>query len=71
MIVYLATGLSPPKSVFHMFENWLHILDGNMKKITMTGVTVLCWIIWRCQNDIIFNKIKYSLFMQATFKRTY
>jgi hypothetical protein len=32
MIVYLATGLSPPKSVFHMFENWLHILDGNMKK---------------------------------------
>jgi hypothetical protein len=37
MIVYLATGLSPPKSVSHIFGNWLYILDDNMKKETMLG----------------------------------
>jgi hypothetical protein len=68
MIAYLATGLSPPKSVSHMFGNWLYILDDNMKKITMTGVAALCWVIWRYRNDIIFNKIKYSSFMQATLR---
>jgi hypothetical protein len=62
-IVYLATGLSPPKTVSHMFGNWLHFLDYNMKKITMTGVAALCWAIWRCRNDIIFNNTKYSSFM--------
>jgi hypothetical protein len=70
-IVYLATGLSPPKSVSHMFGNWLHILDDNMKKITMAGVAALCWAIWRCRNGIIFNKTKYSSFMQVTFRGTY
>jgi hypothetical protein len=31
-------------------------------------VTALCWTIWRYRNDIIFNNIKYFLFMQATFR---
>jgi hypothetical protein len=70
-IVYLATSLSPSKSISHMFGNWLHILDDKMKKITMAGVAALCWAIWRCRNDIIFNKSKYSSFMQATFRGTY
>jgi hypothetical protein len=68
---YVTTGLSPSKSVSHMFGNWLHILDDNIKKITMVGVAALCWAIWRCRNDIIFNKIKYYSFMQATFRRIY
>jgi hypothetical protein len=55
-IIYLATDLSPSKSVSHMFENWLHMIDDKMKKITMMGAAVLCWVIWRCWNGIIFNK---------------
>jgi hypothetical protein len=51
-----------------MLGNWLHILDDKVKKITMEGVAVLCWAIWKCRNDIIFNKIKYSSFLQATFR---
>jgi hypothetical protein len=71
MIVYLATGLTPPNSVSYMFRNWLHFLDDKMKKITMAGVAALCWAIWRCRNDIIFNNTKYSSFMQATFMKNY
>jgi hypothetical protein len=36
-IVYLATGLTPSKSVSHIFGNWLHFLDDKMKRITMAG----------------------------------
>jgi hypothetical protein len=71
MIIYLAIGLPPPKSVSHMFGNWLHNQDDKMKKITKTRVATLCSAIWRCRNDIIFNKIKYSSFMQSTFRGTY
>jgi hypothetical protein len=42
-IAYLAIGLSPPKSVSHMFDKWLHNLDDKMKRIIMAGVTALCW----------------------------
>jgi hypothetical protein len=66
-IIYLATGLSPPRSISHMFGNWLHILDDKIKKITMAGCR-LCWAIWRCMNDIIFNKIKYSSFLHVIFR---
>jgi hypothetical protein len=60
--VYLTTGLSPPKSVSHMFGNWLHILDDNMKKITIAGVAALCWAIYRCRNNIIFNKKVFFIY---------
>jgi hypothetical protein len=70
-IVYLATRLSPHNSVSHIFANWLHIVNDNMRKITMSGVVTLCWVIWRCQNGIIFNRIKYSSFIRATLRGTY
>jgi hypothetical protein len=65
------TSLTPPKPVSHMFWNWLHFLDDKMKKITMAGVATLCWVIWRCRNDTIFNSTKYYSFVQATFRGTY
>ena len=67
-IVYLATGLTPPKSISHMLGNWLSNFDNNERRVVLVGAAALCWVIWRCRNDIIFNKIKYSLFMQTVFK---
>ena len=37
----------------------------------LVGAAVLCWAIWRYRNDIIFNKTKYSPFIQAIFRGTY
>jgi gluconate kinase len=54
-----------------VYVSWLHNLDDNMKKITMGGVTVICYAIQRYRNDIIFNKIKYYLFIYTTFVGTY
>jgi hypothetical protein len=69
-IVYLATSSPPQRSISHMLGYCLHNLDDNLKNITFAGV-VLCWPIWRCRNDIIFNKIKYFSFMQTLLRGTY
>ena len=37
----------------------------------LVGEAALCWAIWRCRNDIIFNKTKYSSFIQAIFRGIY
>ena len=70
-IVYLATGLTPPKSISHMLENRLSNFDNNERRVVLVGAAALCWAIWRCRNDIIFNKIKYLSFIQAIFRGTY
>ena len=35
------------------------------------GVAAVCWVIWRCRNDIIFNKIKVNSILQVIFRGTY
>ena len=70
-IVYLATGLAPPRSISHMLGNWLSNFDNNERRVILVGAAALCWAIWKCRNDIIFNKTKYSLFMQTVFRGTY
>ena len=54
-----------------MLGNWLSNFSDKERRVMLVGAAVLCWAIWRCRNDIIFNKIKYSSFMQAVFKGTY
>jgi RsiW-degrading membrane proteinase PrsW (M82 family) len=35
------------------------------------GVAALCWAIWRCRNDVIFNKLKTNSVMQVIFRGAY
>ena len=32
------------------------------------GVAAVCWAIWRCRNNIIFNKIKVNSVLQVIFR---
>ena len=35
------------------------------------GVAAVCWAIWRCRNDLIFNKIKVNSVLQVISRGTY
>ena len=35
------------------------------------GVAAFCWAIWRCRNDIVFNKSKSNSFLQVIFRGAY
>jgi len=34
-------------------------------------VAAICWAIWRCRNDVIFNKMKRNFIMHVIFRGTY
>jgi len=57
-IILYATGLTPPRSIGYMFNSWL----------SNVGVGAVCWTIWRCRNNIIFNKIKVNSILQVIFR---
>jgi exonuclease III len=59
--------IPPPSNVDDMFGNWLNGVDKQSKDLIRIGVSALCWSIWRCRNDIIFNnKTKFD-FLQVLF----
>jgi hypothetical protein len=55
-MVYLATGLTQPKSIRHMFGSWLSNQNSKIRALIWVGIAALCWAIWKTRNDIIFHK---------------
>jgi len=70
-MVYLATGLTQPKSIRHLFGSWLSNQNTKIRDLIWVGVAALCWAIWNTRNDIIFNRIKYNSILQLIFRGTY
>ena len=70
-IIFFATGLNPPRSISHMFSTWLTNQHKKTRNLIWVGVAAICWAIWRCRNDIIFNKIKVNSIVQVIFWGTY
>jgi hypothetical protein len=57
-MIFFAFDLPPPTSVTNMFGHWLNGVDKISKNRMRIGVSALCWSIWRCRNDIVFNNVK-------------
>ena len=70
-MVYLATGLTQPRSIRHMFGSWLSNQNNKSRNLIWVGVAALCWAIWRTRNDIIFHRIKYNSILQVIIRGTY
>jgi RsiW-degrading membrane proteinase PrsW (M82 family) len=54
-----------------LFGTWLNNQPKNMKGLIWVGVAALFWAIWRCWNDVIFNKLKTNSIMQVIFRGAY
>ena len=67
-IISIATGLTPPRSISHMFGNWLANQSKKIRQLIWIGVAALYWAIWRCHNDIVFDKIKIHSILQVMFR---
>ena len=68
---FYATGLTPPRSISHIFNSWLSNQSKKIRNFIWVEVAAVCWAIWRCRNDIIFNKIKVNLILHVIFMGTY
>jgi RsiW-degrading membrane proteinase PrsW (M82 family) len=39
-----------------------------VRSLIWVGVAAICWAIWRCRNDVIFNELKTNSIMQVIFR---
>ena len=62
-VVYVATGLTPLKSITHVFRNWLSGIRKKEKSLIFVGAAALMWAIWCTRNDLIFEKKIFTSFI--------
>jgi hypothetical protein len=55
-VFLMATGINQPQNVDHMFVDWLQGFNSVLKPMLLLGATVLCWALWICRNDLVFEK---------------
>ena len=70
-IIFYASGLTLPRSIRHIFHSWLANQSKEIRNLIWVGVAAVCWAIWRCRNDIIFNNAKVNSILQVIFRGTY
>jgi hypothetical protein len=64
-MIYFAYNIPPPTNVSNMFGNWLNGVDKKNKARIRIGISAICWSIWNCRNNIIFNRANGSIFLQV------
>jgi hypothetical protein len=63
--LFLFYLVQQPANITYMFGNWLNGIDKDTKARIRMGVSAVCWAIWNCQNNIIFNKQTGFNFLQV------
>jgi hypothetical protein len=64
-VLFAAYNIPPPSNITNMFGNWLNGVDKDDKARIRIGISALCWSIWNCRNDMVFNKIDSTHFLQV------
>ena len=55
-VVFCTYNIPPPTNVTNMFENWLNGMHKKTKDRICIGVSAICWSIWNCRNNLVFNR---------------
>jgi hypothetical protein len=53
--IQVSFNISPPLSIEHLFGNWLKGVDPKLKYKIWARTCTICWAIWLCRNDVVFN----------------
>jgi hypothetical protein len=69
-VVYLVSALAPPNNIRHMFGAWVHGMNSSNRQIFPIGIGTILWEIWLSRNDLVFNKVAISSYMQVIFRGT-
>jgi hypothetical protein len=67
----LSFNIPSPTSINHVFDGWLQGVDMQLKNKIWFGACTICWTIWLCRNDVIFNNALVLTPMQVIFIGTY
>jgi hypothetical protein len=54
-------------NALRLFGSWRHEIPNNWKPIALLGAKTLCWSIWLCRNDLVFEKKNFYSSLQVIF----
>ena len=63
--------LNPPRSITHLFGNWLRGVGTKLKRQLLVGASVVCWAIWLSRNDVVFDKSSTKTYLQVLYRGTH
>jgi hypothetical protein len=64
-MIYFTYNISPLSNITNIFGNWLNGVPKDVKARICIRVLSLCWSIWTCRNNIIFNNQKDTNVLQV------
>ena len=64
-VVFTTYNIPPPTNIKNMFGNWLNGIDKKTKARIRIGVSTICWSIWNCRNNLVFNRCSNFHIMQV------
>ena len=70
-IVSIAFKVNCPSNFQHLFTDWLQGCAVKEKHLIWCGVSALCWAIWLCRNNVVFDNILIPSFLQVIFRGTF
>ena len=70
-IVQVSFNISPPLSIFYMFNGWLNGINKELMYKILVGASALCWTIWLSRNDMVFNNFRAVTPLQVIFRGTH
>ncbi len=66
--VYISFGIHPPRNVARMFGNWQKGVRPKLRAQILVGMGTLCWVVWLCRNDVVFDGSNTNFFVAGDFQ---
>ena len=70
-LIHFTFNIPAPTSIDNLFSNWLCGVDKKTKARIRIGICAFVWAIWNCRNDVVFNKVGVTHFLQVVHKALY
>jgi hypothetical protein len=66
--VSISFDIQPPSSITNLFGLGLGVFSLKLKGQVLIGAAALCWALWLCRNDVVFQRSIPNSFAQVIFR---
>jgi hypothetical protein len=69
--ISMSFGFRQPTNVSHIFGPWISGFPPEFRNQVLIGVAAMCWALWLCRNDVVFQRSKPNSCLQVIFRGAY